>query len=52
MSRAALDAWKDRLAALKTNALLGPTARFWRDAVDKVFDPVVEAALKSRVGGP
>jgi hypothetical protein len=32
------------LVVVRNGAWIGPTARFWRDAVDNVFDPVVEAA--------
>ena len=32
------------LIVVRNGAWMGPTARFWRDAVDNVFDPVVEAA--------
>jgi CubicO group peptidase (beta-lactamase class C family) len=32
------------LVVVRNGAWMGPAARFWRDAVDNVFDPVVEAA--------
>jgi CubicO group peptidase (beta-lactamase class C family) len=32
------------LVVVRNGAWMGPPARFWRDAVDNVFDPVVEAA--------
>jgi hypothetical protein len=32
------------LVVVRNGAWMGPTARFWRDAVDNVFDPIVEAA--------
>jgi hypothetical protein len=32
------------LVVVRNGAWMGPAARFWRDAVDHVFDPVVEAA--------
>ena len=32
------------LVVVRNGALMGSAAQFWRDAVDNVFDPVVEAA--------
>ena len=32
------------LIVVRNGAWMGPKERFWRDAVDNVFDPVVEAA--------
>ena len=32
------------LIVVRNGSALGPTDRFWRDAVEKVFDPIVAAS--------